>query len=86
MVWLALLLQPLCLIQVKKQECGGKTIKDLFIFLKRTHVFQTGTVNMQGFVWKFLCAIYKFSFIHSFIKATQIPHKEQWSTIKKFFF
>ena len=27
-------------------------------------------VNTQGFVWKFffLCAIYKFSFIHSFIK------------------
>ena len=26
-----------------------------------------GAVNTQGFVWKFLCAIYKFSFIHSFI-------------------
>ena len=26
-----------------------------------------GTVNTQGFVWKFfLCAIYKFSFIHSY--------------------
>ena len=68
MVWLALLLQPLCLIQVKKQECGGKTIKDLFIFLKRTHVFQTGTVNMQGFVWKFLCTTYTFSLVHSFIE------------------
>ena len=28
----------------------------------------SGAVNTQGFVWKFfLCAIYKFSFIHSFI-------------------
>ena len=28
----------------------------------------SGTVNMQGFVWTFLCAIYiyKFSFIHSY--------------------
>ena len=27
----------------------------------------SGAVNTQGFVWKFfLCAIYKFSFIHSF--------------------
>ena len=24
-----------------------------------------GTVNTQGFVWKFLCTIYKFSLIHS---------------------
>ena len=28
----------------------------------------SGTVNTQGFVWKFfLCAIYKFSFIHSYV-------------------
>ena len=26
----------------------------------------SGAVNTQGFVWKFLCAIYEFSFIHSF--------------------
>ena len=26
-----------------------------------------GTVNTEGFVWKFLCAVYKFPFIHSFI-------------------
>ena len=26
-----------------------------------------GAVNSQGFVWKFLCAIYKVPFIHSFI-------------------
>ena len=26
-----------------------------------------GTVNVQSFVWKFSCAIYKCSFIHSFI-------------------
>ena len=24
----------------------------------------SGAVNTQGFVWKFLCAIQKFSFIH----------------------
>ena len=26
----------------------------------------SGAVNMQGFVWKFLCAIYTFLFIHSY--------------------
>ena len=25
----------------------------------------SGSVNTQGFVWRFLCAIYKFSFIYS---------------------
>ena len=30
----------------------------------------SGAVNTQGFVWKFfLCAIYKFSFIHSFTES-----------------
>ena len=28
----------------------------------------SGAVNTQGFVWKFFMAIYKFSFIHSFIQ------------------
>ena len=27
----------------------------------------SGAVNTQGFVWKFVCAIYTFSFIHSFV-------------------
>ena len=31
----------------------------------------SGAVNTQGFVWKFfLCAIYKFSFIHSALLLT----------------
>jgi len=25
----------------------------------------SGAVNAQGFMWKFLCTIYKFSFMHS---------------------
>ena len=29
----------------------------------------SGAVNTQGFVWKFSCAIYKFSFIHSYYSA-----------------
>ena len=33
------------------------------------NMMNIGAVNTQGFVWKFfLCAIYKFSFIHSFNK------------------
>ena len=32
--------------------------------MQRTHVKKTGAVITQGFVWKFLCAIYKFSLIH----------------------
>ena len=30
-----------------------------------------GAVNTQGFVWKFLCAINKFSFIHSKVRAVR---------------
>ena len=32
----------------------------------------SGAVNTQGFMWKFLCAIYTFLFIHSFIH-TSLP-------------
>ena len=31
----------------------------------------SGAVNTQGFMWKFLCAIYTFLFIHSFIHSYQ---------------
>ena len=30
-------------------------------------VYLRGAVNTQGFVWKFSCTIYTFSFIHSFV-------------------
>ena len=48
----------------KKQVCGGKQLKIFLRFsslkrMQRTHVFQTGTVNTQGSVWKFVRALYK---------------------------
>lgn len=29
-------------------------------------LYVSGAMNMQGYVWKFLCVTYKFSFIRSF--------------------
>ena len=39
-------------------------------------VFTVGALNMQGFVWKFLCATYNF-FIHSFVKHLHIYKNKQ---------
>ena len=37
-------------------------------------VYLRDAVNTQGFVWKFLCAIYTFSFIHSCVVETLFIH------------
>ena len=37
--------------------------------------FLGGVVNTQGFVWKFVCVIYKFLFIHSFVSRPKSRRK-----------
>ena len=46
----------------------------------------SGAVNMQGFVWRFLCSIYKFSFIvfiprHTSTKQTVCTHSTNRSQV-----
>ena len=82
----------MCLIQVKNKCVGEKQLNIFKIFvslkrMQRTHVKKTGAVITQGFVWKFLCAIYKFSFIHQgdpdFSQGTMKYYKKRRYIYKK---
>ena len=48
-----------CAMDLEERFCLGRGYGELSVYV------YTPSVNMQGFVWKFLWAIYKLSFIDS---------------------